>query len=356
MIQHLDLFSGIGGFSLAGRMAYGEQWNTVAFCEIDKGCRAVLNKNFSNVPIYNDITKLNGGDIIRRFGHIDVITAGFPCQPFSNAGKREGQRDDRFLWPELRRVISEVQPARLLLENVSGLFTILEQQSLSELEITEIQLFSEDETYLQTDIIERVQRRVVAAIIEEIRSMGYVFPELPDRTPVLLCIPACAVNAPHRRDRVWIVAENTKRQRPRFGTPQEPQRFAQYRHSRTGNAIGADNESADSNTDGAGQQGGNKCKIRNAGFESALARTDTHANGIRQQQPQGNFGEIGRRVGNDAWNEHWLTVATRLCRVDARLSRRLDGRNRAGRLKMLGNAIVPQVAAEILSAMELVQG
>lgn len=162
MIRHLDLFSGIGGFALAARMAGG--FETVAFCEIDKYCQRVLRKNFPNVPIHDNVKTLNGNE----YGPIDIITAGYPCQPFSLSGKRKGEDDDRHLWPEVRRITSAARPRWVLCENVIGHITLGLDQVLSDLE-----------------------------------SLGYTC-----APPVVL--PACAVGNWHRRDRVWIIANDSR--------------------------------------------------------------------------------------------------------------------------------------------------
>jgi DNA (cytosine-5)-methyltransferase 1 len=114
-MKHLDLFSGIGGFALAARWM---NWETVQFVEIDKYCQKVLAKNFPNVPIHGDI-KTFSGEPFR--GTVDILTGGFPCQPFSHSGLRNGKDDDRYLWPQMLRVIKEVQPHYIVGENVSGL-------------------------------------------------------------------------------------------------------------------------------------------------------------------------------------------------------------------------------------------
>lgn len=162
----LDLFSGIGGFSLGLERAGME---TVAFCEIEEFCCKILNKHWPNVPIHNDIKELNGK---KYRGTIDVVCGGFPCQPFSVAGKRAGKEDDRHLWPEMLRIISESKPAWVIGENVSG-FVGMELDSC----ITDL----ENEDYAVTAFI----------------------------------LPACALNAMHRRDRVWIVANNNSERRKR---------------------------------------------------------------------------------------------------------------------------------------------
>ena len=111
----LDLFSGIGGFSLATEWVWGEDLEIVGFCEIDKYCQKVLAKNFPGVPIYEDITKLSG----EAFKDIDLITGGFPCQDISVAGKGAGITGKRSgLWSEMHRLIGEIRPRYALIENV----------------------------------------------------------------------------------------------------------------------------------------------------------------------------------------------------------------------------------------------
>ena len=157
----LDLFSGIGGFSL-GLDRAGMQ--TVAFCEIDPFCRKALARHWPETPIYHDIRSLSQ----RRLHHdrippIDIICGGYPCQPFSIAGKQRGERDPRHLWPEMYRLIREIRPRWIICENVAG----------------------HVELGLDT-------------VLNDLATIDYA------ATPFV--IPACAVGAPHRRDRVWIVA------------------------------------------------------------------------------------------------------------------------------------------------------
>ena len=107
-MKHLDLFSGIGGFALAARWSGFE---TVAFCEIDQYCQKVLGKHWPQVPIYSDIKKLTRQGLESDgISQPDIITGGFPCQPFSVAGKQRGQDDNHHLWPEMLRIISELHP------------------------------------------------------------------------------------------------------------------------------------------------------------------------------------------------------------------------------------------------------
>jgi len=114
-MKMLDLFSGIGGFSLAAD--WTDNIETVAFCEIDNFCQKILRKHWPDVPIYSDIKDLRGDEI----GKVDIISGGFPCQPFSCAGRKKGVSDERYLWPEMLRIIREVRPGWVVGENVAGL-------------------------------------------------------------------------------------------------------------------------------------------------------------------------------------------------------------------------------------------
>ena len=169
-MQQIDLFSGIGGFSLAGDWA---GWSTIQFCEIDKFCQRVLSYHWQGVPIHDDI-KTFGIELILENPLYDetettIITGGFPCQPYSVAGKRKGKEDDRHLWPEMLRVIKEIHPDWVVAENVPGLINWS-----GGLVFNEVQTDLENEGY-------------------EVQSV---------------VLPACGVNAPHRRYRVWIVAHS----------------------------------------------------------------------------------------------------------------------------------------------------
>ena len=164
-LTHLSLFSGIGGLELAAEMA---GFRTVGQCEWADYPTKVLEKHWPDVPRWRDIRTLTGESFYEKTGlrTIDVISGGFPCQPFSVAGKRRGKEDDRYLWPEMLRVISELRPAWVVGENVAGIVNMALDQVCADLE---------NEGY------------AVQAFI----------------------IPACAVDAPHRRDRCAIVAWNS---------------------------------------------------------------------------------------------------------------------------------------------------
>ncbi|MDA9072785.1 DNA (cytosine-5-)-methyltransferase [bacterium] len=256
----LDLFSGIGGFSLGLERAGME---TAAFCEMDKFCQKVLAKHWPDVEIYDDVRT-----ITEQFtGSVDVICGGFPCQPFSVAGKQAGKEDDRHLWPAMLDCIKFYKPRWIIGENVSGFINMALDDVLSDLE-----------------------------------GEGYEC-----ETFVL---PACAVNAPHRRDRVWIVGNSKKLQRNGL------------KHY-------------------AKQGGGQFPKPRNTGGSQDVPNTTS------ERQPRS--GKLSQRSGK-AQNAEGETnifesisirnqwgIEPDVGRVAYGVSSRVD------RLKALGNAVVPQI-------------
>lgn len=167
---HLDLFSGIGGFALAAQRV---GFRTIAFSEIEPYCCAVLLKHWPNVSNSGDIRSLDGG----RFRGVDLLTAGVPCQPASLAGKRRGSVDDRWLWPEALRILGEAKPTFAVFENPPGILTLS-----GGLEFERLLLAMEGHGYTVQPVV----------------------------------IPACALDARHKRDRVWVVAnaENPRGEQP----------------------------------------------------------------------------------------------------------------------------------------------
>ena len=158
MLKHLDLCSGIGGFALG--LQSTDFFKTIGFCEIDPYCQKVLKKNFPSVPIFNDIKELKPKELNLQ---PDIITAGFPCQPFSVAGKQKGKDDDRNLWQETFRIIKESRPTFFIGENVGGIVKL----------------------YLDT-------------ILKDLESEGY--------STRCFNISASSIGAKHRRERIWIVS------------------------------------------------------------------------------------------------------------------------------------------------------
>jgi DNA (cytosine-5)-methyltransferase 1 len=171
MMRVLDLFSGIGGFSLGLERA---GMRTVAFCEIDPYARKVLAKHWPEVPIYDDVRTLTAEQLRADGIAVDVICGGFPCQPFSSAsaGKRSGTDDDRYLWPEMLRLVADLRPAWVCAENVVGIDGMALEQVVSDLE---------------------AEGYEVAPILE---------------------IPACAIGHDHRRNRYWFLGYTDRQGEP----------------------------------------------------------------------------------------------------------------------------------------------
>lgn len=155
---HLDLFSGIGGFAIAAGLS---GWRTIGMCEWDEKASKVLAAKWPGIPNYGDVRQLRGVKA-------DLVTGGFPCQPFTTLGQRRGKMDDRWLWPAMLRVIRESDPAWVLGENVAGFIEL-----------------------------------GLEAVLSDLEAAGFEC--------IPMVIPACAVEAHHRRDRVWILAWNTNR-------------------------------------------------------------------------------------------------------------------------------------------------
>ena len=189
-MTHASLFSGIGGAEIAATWL---GWENLFHCEINPFGRKVLEYWYPNSISYEDITRT---DFTRWRGKIDVLTAGFPCQPFSLAGHRKGADDDRYLWPQVVRAVHEIRPAWVVGENVAGILTMVQPGEEAEVG-SEASLFGEGDT-------KRVSLRqefVIETVCRDLEREGY------SGRPVV--IPACAVGARHRRDRVWIVAHRT---------------------------------------------------------------------------------------------------------------------------------------------------
>ena len=194
-MTHASLFSGIGGPEIAAAML---GWDNLFHCEINPFGRKVLDYWFPNSKSYEDITKT---DFTEWRGRVDVLTGGFPCQPFSYAGQRRGADDDRYLWPYMFKAIDAIRPTWVVAENVAGITTMVEQGEVVEVgcqaslfeEVDDIHRYRFTETFT-------LQR-----ICDDLESHGYAV------QPVL--VPACAVGAPHRRDRVFIVANRSVVQR-----------------------------------------------------------------------------------------------------------------------------------------------
>lgn len=257
--RHASLFTGIGGFDLAAEWV---GWDNVFQVENHPKCIKLLNTHFPNTDKYEDIKTFNA---IKYRGTIDVISGGAPCQPFSSAGLQRSSEDNRYLWPEMLRIIREVKPTFVVFENVTGIINLALDQVLSDLE-------SEDYT-----------------------SESFV-------------IPACAKNAWHRRDRVWVVAyPNSYRGKEGFESRQS--------------------------------------EFINTHAQEGAAGTDTNNRRGEVQETQQEFSEM--RYRHEPTRSDWWESEPELDRVADGLPGELD------QLHALGNAIVPQIAYELFKPINL---
>lgn len=308
----LDLFSGIGGFSLGLERA---GMNTVAFCEIQPFCQKVLAKNFPNKPIFEDIKKLNGRSLLEHgIDKIDLVCGGFPCQPFSIAGQKKSTKDDRDLWPEMFRVIVETRPTWVIGENVANFINLAFARTKSDLE-----------------------------------SVGY--------TVRPFVIPACAVGAQHRRDRVWIVAylggERLEGHGSAFGNGAQ--------HTLSG-SEGAQRPTANTNGSRCEREDTPQPKKRissSSGLRSGQEKLTTHAysDGLsREAYASAQKDHQGKREGHGRPETAidfgtWWPDQSGVGRAIYGFSDRVD-KYRSNRIAALGNSIVPQIAEAIGKAIK----
>lgn len=336
-MKHGSLFSGIGGFDLAAEWM---GWENVFHCEYNEFGRKILNYYWPESISYEDITKT---DFSIHRGKIDILTGGFPCQPYSSAGKRLGKEDDRHLWPEMLRAIREIQPRYIVGENVYGL-----TNWNGGLVFNEVQTDLENEGY-------KVQ-------------------------PCIL--PACAVNAPHRRDRVWFVAyanECTARSSRTSGktesngsknNDEQSSRGKQTeQHIRCSDVLPVDTDAKSQPSERMQseqrkiseqkqrQLRGNGCQV-----ESKRNATNPECN---RQQEQGKPKRPVHTKTDSEWKASWAhddgrwPTESPICSGDDGISEQLDGitfpKWRQESIKAYGNAIVPQVAYQIFKALMITE-
>ena len=292
-MRALSLFSGIGGFDLAAEWTGFE---VAGFVELDPFCQKVLRKHWPHVKLIEDIHNVKGDE----FGPIDIIYGGFPCQPFSVAGLQRGEEDDRYLWPQTMAVIAAIRPRWCLLENVTGIIKL-----------------------------------ALDTVLADLEAEGY--------TCGVCVLPACAKNAPHRRDRVWIVGNTADllMEAPRRG------RDASKRVSGTPN----EDDVADTEREGRiGRSGDGRAnsngveKSQQTGEEprSAVARCSEDTGRPAQRRLGRVTHELPPRV-DDPWGPGWEDGTPRVT---------TGQKDRVDRLKSLGNSIVPQVVYEIMMAIK----
>lgn len=300
-LTHLSLFSGIGGLDLAAEMA---GFQTVGQCEWAEYPTKVLEKHWPDVPKWRDIQTLTGASFYERTGlrTVDVISGGFPCQPFSVAGKRRGKEDDRYLWPEMLRVIKELRPAWVVGENVAGIVNMALDTVLSDLE-----------------------------------TIGY--------SSRAFIIPACGVDAPHRRYRCAIVAWNNDR-----FTDRRESFFAVAGTKKRENSQSCGICEDVPDTDIAGLQGRNSAELpersseRTIGACGAYVANSEEECGNRPQQCT----EPARESRSAKYG--WWQAEPDVGRVANGVPSRVD------RLKCLGNAVVPQQFYPVFKAIAIIAG
>lgn len=340
---HASLFSGIGGFDYAAQLM---GWKNLFHCEKEPFCQAILNQHFPNSILHNDI-KTTDFTIYRN--RVGVLSGGFPCQPFSLAGKRKGREDERHLWPEMLRAVGEIQSPWVVGENVFGIVN-----------------------WDKGLVFEQVQA--------EMEAKGY------EVQPFIL--PACAVNAPHRRDRVWFIAysadnyrrcaqsnqyeegqfvfsESERLSEQRFITDTTGIRFhrndgkrkkgKQFRAGRQAfdelNGNGGEKLTSDSKNENAGLPIGTKKENTQFGISDKHADVaDNISIGCDKMELQHGqtIGEMYRIISENGKTPNWENWPTQpgVCRGNDGVPNRVD------RIKSLGNAIVPQVALQIFKAIE----
>lgn len=340
-LTHGSLFSGIGGFDLASEWM---GWENVFHCEWNDFGKRILKYYWPNAISYDDITKT---DFTIHRGKIDILTGGFPCQPYSSAGQRKGKEDERHLWPEMLRAIREIQPTWIVGENVLGLVN-----------------------WNGGMVFDEVQA--------DLENEGY------EITPFLL--PACAVNAPHRRDRVWFVAYSNSCSNRRTSGKNESkgreERLSEWNEiwkPTFTSEIFRTIPDSDSGTTGPSEKSGEINSNRSDNNDepeswrtetkqhigcSNVLRNDANSNDERPQRSENN-GSIrkSRKDGNKLFAgllpSNWEKFPTQspICNGNDGFPSELDGitvsKWKQESIKGGGNAIVPQVAFQIFKAVAM---
>jgi DNA (cytosine-5)-methyltransferase 1 len=300
-MRHGSLFSGIGGFDLAAEWM---GWENVFHCEWNPFGQRVLKHYWPNAESFNDITKT---DFTKYYGTVDIITGGFPCQPYSSAGKRLGKEDERHLWPEMLRAIREISPSYVVGENVRGLANW--NRGL-----------------------------VFEEVCADLENIGY---------QVAPCIiPACGIGAPHRRERIWFVAYSDSNAR-------------RSRSSESGREKCKTDCNGESKIYSGAYSNGNEGNVADSernGLEHWNEARNLQTESIKTQKKGGNFTNDFEANGSQS-NWEMFPTQSPICSGNDGLSKQLDGITfsnwRKESVKSYGNAIVPQVAYQIFQAIQL---
>ena len=322
-MKHGSLFSGLGGFDLAAEWM---GWENIFHCEWMEFPRKVLDYHFPNADSHIDICKT---DFKKYANKIDILTGGFPCQPFSMAGKRKGTDDERYLWGEMLRAIQEIKPAFVIAENVFGILSI--DGGL-----------------------------VFEQVCLDLETEGY------EVQPFV--IPAAAKNAPHRRDRVWFVAQNTMFSGCVHG--ESEQERAEVREQRDTRSRGSERiylqegnttdtecerlEGYDRQREGFTEHRDNEGIF--FGTETKFNATNSNLSGCKNEREQSKPTTQNTRIEYSSSRWQQFPTQSPICGGDDGLPTELDGitfsKWRAESIKGYGNAIVPQIALEIFKQLE----
>ena len=316
-LKLLDLFSGIGGFSL-GLESTG-YFETIAFVEKDKFCQQVLKKNFKDIPIESEVRDVKGD----RYA-ADIVCGGFPCQPFSVAGRRKGTDDDRYLWDETIRIVRECKPRWFIGENVEGIINIQEGV-------------------------------VLRQVCDDLEKEGFEVQ--------CVVIPASGIGAWHQRKRVWIIGCNVSNTNTGFsiGENQEIQTRRNTIDSSSkdvSNTIGKLSDGCSSTTRVSttelkrldSNEKENRNEVRSKAercSEQTISNTNTEGlqgHNSKQRLSKQKLGFVANK--NDEERKTWWQTQSELCGVPNGVSYELD-KHRTNRIKALGNSIVPLIAREL---------
>jgi len=316
-LKLLDLFSGIGGFSL-GFESTGF-FETIGFVEKDKFCQKVLKKHWSNINIEEDIRNVKG----ERYA-ADIITGGFPCQPFSVAGKRKGTADDRYLWDEMLRVIREVKPRWVIGENVEGIININNGMVLRQ---------------VQTDL----------------ENEGF--------KSQCLVIPASGIGAWHQRKRVWIIAysehnglHRSQRNETKPSCNEQKDRLSFRDDNNVPNTNKRNVQTGCERQWGVCKEHKEKGTSDNATsiYETLSNSNDKGLQGFNSKRILSEQELRFTSSKDDEGRKTWWQTQSRICGVPNGVSYELD-KGRINRIKALGNSIVPQIARQIALAIKEVE-
>lgn len=381
-MTHASVFSGIGGPEIAATLL---GWQNLFHCEINEFGRKILDYWYPKSKSYEDITKT---DFSEWRGKVEVLTGGFPCQPFSYAGKRRGADDDRYLWPYMFKAIDQIRPTWIVAENVAGITTMVEQGEVSEMG-GQASIFEEVDGFHRYRLAETF---TLQRICDDLEGHGYTV------QPVL--IPACAVGAPHRRDRVFIIANSNERQVRSEMRESAADTDSVGRSERRCETDGREHDRIRAQVFGIAERQGSggtsadsngKCGQRPRPRKSEVGRAQQEQSGRRggEDGHDQSFADYSRKrlerwydceegrpgqaedrpvgfVNQDngiSGNSRWLAFpsVSPVHRGNDGLPFDVDrltlsfGKWRTESLKAYGNAIVPQVMYEIFRAIELVE-